>query len=206
MVVDVENRDAGAALVHQILRGDGGVVQIAVAAHGGRRRVMARRAAQRERRRSTVEQDTGAGEGDVGAGLHGLPRPGRDRHAGIERVEPQLAVDEVGHAIAAQAADRPHQRQRIVRPPLGSPVPPRTGEEIDEAVGVDATDRHLPEPPRLAHLAESDVAHAREDHLRTARHLEARLHLPIDELGVSMMAAMQVRINREHVAMLSCLE
>ena len=63
-----------------------------------------------------------------------------------------------------------------------------------------------PEPPRIAHLAESDVAHAREDHLRTAWHLEARLHLPIDELGVSMMAAMQVRINREHGAMLSCLE
>jgi hypothetical protein len=85
-----------------------------------------------------------------------------------------------------------------MRASFGSPVSPRAGKEIDETVAVNAADRCFAEPLRLAHVAEPDLAHAREDHLRAPWHLEARLHLSVDQLGVAVMAAVKVGIDRQH--------
>ena len=156
VVVDVENGDARAALIHQVLRGDGGVVQITVAAHGGGRRVMARRPAQREHRRRAVEERAGAGERDVGAGLDRLPRAGCDRDAGIERVVAQLAVDEVrardrragcGPATraAAHRASGP-RRSRPATPWRGNPRSRRRGRGVPAPRRTGCGSRTSPSP------------------------------------------------------------
>lgn len=50
VVIDVEDRDAGVAVVDEALGGDGGIVEVAIAAEEIAARMMARRAAEREGR------------------------------------------------------------------------------------------------------------------------------------------------------------
>ena len=192
VVVHVEDGDPRASFVDQVLRGDGGVVQIAVTAHRCCRRMVAGRPAEREHAGCAVEQRAGTGERHVGAALDRVPRARGDRDAGVEGVVTELAVDVVRDAIVAEAPDRPDERQRIVGAAFGEPFIPCRRQEVHEGVAVDAADRTLAKALRLAHFAQANLTYTREDHLGAAGHLEAGLHLAVDQLGVPMMAVMQV--------------
>ena len=62
VIVDVEDGDAGRTLIAQPLRGDRGVVDVAITAHETGAGVMAGRAAQREGSRLAVLDQRGSGQ------------------------------------------------------------------------------------------------------------------------------------------------
>ena len=92
VIVDVKNSHALHALIHKSLSGDGGVIQVAVAAHQLPGSVMTRRAAQGKGAVCAV------GDGLLGAQRHlcctvsRLPGASGDRRAAVETVIAELAV------------------------------------------------------------------------------------------------------------------
>ena len=93
VVVDIEDGDPGGTLVAEPLRGDGGVVDVAIAAHEAGAGVMAGRPAQREGGGLAVFDQRGGGQRHVIGRFDGGPGAGDEGRAGIEGIEAEQRVD-----------------------------------------------------------------------------------------------------------------
>jgi hypothetical protein len=110
VVVHIQNGHPLGATVQHGLGGNGGVVEIAIAAHVIGRGMVAGRAAQRKGTVPGGQHGIQAGQRHIGRGTDGLPGAGGDGHPGIERVIAHQAVDILRNAVGTQAAHRPYQR------------------------------------------------------------------------------------------------
>ena len=144
VVVDIKDGDLAGAVVEQMLRGQGRVVEKTVAAKEIAARVMARRARQGERGALAQAQRVRRVDGAVGARLGRRPRAGRQRRAIVHRIQAQLGREVVRFDIAAQGAYGPHGGQGIL---VGivrverQPVVPGVAQEVQVTRRVDALQR-----------------------------------------------------------------
>ena len=102
VVVDVEDADPAEPAAAQPFRGDGGVVDEAIAAGGARPGVVAGRAAEREGGALAAADEGGGGQRDVVARLHRVPGAGDEGGAGVHAVEAEEPVDVLGRHVGAQ--------------------------------------------------------------------------------------------------------
>ena len=117
VVVDIEDGHSPGTLIQAGLRGDGRIVQVAVAAHVVGGGMVARRPAQREHPARALGQLGLAGQRDVHRAAHRLPGAGGDGHAGVE-------------AVVAELTDSPSEKPRsylcdmkvIAQLPDGNPL------------------------------------------------------------------------------------
>ncbi|MNT29884.1 hypothetical protein D3C72_1656480 [compost metagenome] len=110
MKVDVQYGDTFGTLGNGLLCSNGGVVEIAIAAHVFTRCVMAGRSAQGKSTVMAFIDQCQSGEGDVCTGFHRLPSSGGNRGAGVHGVETELAVDERRDLLVGQVTHWPYQR------------------------------------------------------------------------------------------------
>ena len=140
VVVNVEDRDLFVALVEERLGGDGGVVEVAVAAHQVARGVVSRWSAQGEGAVGTGLDGCLCGQGDLCSAIGCLPGAGGDRSAAIETVVTELAV-QAGGLDCAQGAGGPGVGQQIAVGVELGPARPGALEEVQVVAAVDARDR-----------------------------------------------------------------
>lgn len=157
MEVDVEHRDTFGALGDGLLRGNRGVVEVAITAHVFARGVMAGRAAQGEGAVVAFIEQGQASEGDVGAGFHRLPGRRGNRRTGVHGIEAELAVDERWHLFAGQIAHWPHQWQGVVGATGCAPFAPGTFEKTDVALAVRVDVARAVKRARFDDLPEADL-------------------------------------------------
>ena len=96
VVVDIEDGDALGALVEEPLRGDGGVVDVAIAAHEAGAGMVAGRAAEREGRPLATLDQGGRGQRHVIGGFDRGPGAFDEGGAGIEGIIAEQRIDALG--------------------------------------------------------------------------------------------------------------
>ena len=197
VVVDIEDGDFLAALVEEGLCGDGGIVQVAVAAHQVAGGMMAWRTTQGEGAVGAVGNLLLGAERDLGSAVGGLPGAGSDRRAAIETVVAELAVQVIGDH-PAQGARRPGERQQIALAALLLPARPGALEEFQVGLAVDALDGRQAEILGRADFAELASLDARKDVVGALRLLEAGHQLPVDQLAFAVMQVVVVAVVGEH--------
>ncbi len=138
VIVDVQDRHALRALVDEGLGGDGGVVDVAVAAHEAGAGMVARRAAEREGSTFARLDETGPRQRHVMRRLDRIPGAGHHAAAAIEGIVAELAVDEVRADITPQAPRRPGEGQRRAGPSRRRPQIPDGRQEIEIILPVHA--------------------------------------------------------------------
>src|SRR5690606_36071012 len=111
VIVDVEDGYPSRPRIPQELRGNGGVVQIAVAAVEIGPGVMPRGTAEGEGRRRAGRDLTRTRQRDVGRRPGRRPGAGRDGRTDVEGIKAQPAVQRIRNMIAGQAAERPGHGQ-----------------------------------------------------------------------------------------------
>ncbi|MNL34228.1 hypothetical protein D3C87_1561910 [compost metagenome] len=98
------------ALIEERLRGDGGVVEVAITAHQVAGSVVSRWTAQGEGRAGAALNFRLRGQGNLRCAIGRLPRTGGNRRAAVEAVIAELAV-QAGGFDAAQRSRGPGVRQ-----------------------------------------------------------------------------------------------
>ena len=198
VVVDVDDRDPLHAAVAQGLGGRGGVVDEAVAAVEVAGGVVAGRPAQREPVRVPVQQQVGAGEGDVGGGEHRLGGARHDGRAGVERVEGQAPVDGLGLALG-EATGGPGQAQGVGGGAvLGHPLAPRLAQEGEEALVVHLCQRLEPVLGRCDDRPEVGRLDRGEHPLGPLGPLVGGRHGAVDQLGAGVVAVVAQAVDGVH--------
>ena len=124
-------------MVQQILRGDGCIVEEAVAAVEIDAGMMPGRAAQGEGGTRTLPDDVGGGERDVGSGARSLPGAIAYRGFAGNGVITQLAGDVLGAALD-HTARGPAVGNGLAFIASRSPPGPGRGQEVDEVPVVHA--------------------------------------------------------------------
>ena len=153
VIVDIKDRDALHACIARGLCGDGGVVEMAIAAAIVRARMMARWATQREGGTLAVEYRMRRGERGLRAPIGCVPRSRGDRRRRIERMRAEQRIDPRQRERAA-SADRKDVRNRIPRPPRSAPHRGRGLQEIEVARIVHRRDRRFAAIRRRHNLAD----------------------------------------------------
>ncbi len=197
MVVNVEDGDFALALVEERLGSDGGVVQVAVAAHHFTGGVMPWRAAQCEGRMGALLDRCLGGKGDLGGAVGRLPGAGGDRRTGIEAVVAQFTV-QAGGLYLAQRACRPGERQQVAFLAQCCPACPGAFEEVQVIGAVDAQQWRPAEVGRALDIAEVALFHLVEYMVGTRRHFETGHQLAVDQLAAAMVQAVVIGIDRQH--------
>ena len=187
VVVDIEDGHPPGAAVEGGLGGDGGVVQIAVAAHDLGRGVVARRAAEGEGA-ARARGDLGPGtQGHLGGAVGGLPGPGGDGRAAVEAVVTEASVQAGGRQHLAQGARRPGIGQQVHGLAAGRPFVPGAGEKVEIGRAMDACQRRPAEVPRRHHLAELPAVTLGEDEFDALGFFETGLQLAIDQFAATVV-------------------
>jgi len=138
-----------------------------------------------------------AGQGDVHRAAHRLPGAGGDRHAGVEAVVAEAAVDAVRDGLA-QAPVGPGEGQHVVVAAHGLPFGPGALEEVHETFVVNPQDRLQAELARRHHLAQLHLLRPRQDHVGAAGLLEAGGELAVDQFELAVVQVMVVAVDRQH--------
>lgn len=147
------------ALIEESLGGDGGVVEVAIAAHQVTGGVVSRWPAQRESTAgATLDRGLG-GQCHLRCAVRRLPSAGGDRRAAVEAVIAELAVQAGGHD-PPQGAGRPGVGQQVAVGIELGPTGPGAFEEIEVVAAVDAGNRLEAEILWRFHRAEVAVLHA----------------------------------------------
>ena len=161
VVVDVEHGDALHARVAQRLRGNGGVVEEAVAPEEIRAGMVARRAREGEGRALSLQHARGSGHRTVRARSRGPPGARRQRRARVVREQAHPCRKACRQHIGAKGPDRPVGRQGIA-PGIGRvhrhPLAPCLREKVDIARRVYASDGRIVERVRCFDLGRTSAA------------------------------------------------
>ncbi len=200
MIIDIEDRHALHAPIAQILRRDRRIVQIAEPRHRPRPGMVPRRPAQRERSLRPIDHRPRPGQRDIGAGAHRRPCPRRDRHRGIDRIKPQLAVDMARRFVTPHHARRPGIRQRIPRFAQRAPFVPRGFQECDIIVGMHPRQRAAIEMLGRQNRPQPGRTHRIEDMIGARRHFETGHKLAAIQFGRPVMQPMVIAIDCQHRA------
>ncbi|CAM2153272.1 hypothetical protein PT2222_20123 [Paraburkholderia tropica] len=201
VIVDVENRHAPCALREPVRGGERRVVEVAVAAHHVAARVMAGRAAQRERGLCAVVHALRAREREIRRLLDRVPGARRDRRARVHRIEAELAVDAVRSAVAAQTARGPDGRQRVVRAAQRGPFSPRAVQEVEIRIAVHAAQRVDAERIGRDRLVETGFGQPRAHDIDALRHFETGLEFAVDQFATAVMQAMALAEDGQHAGL-----
>ena len=188
--IEVEEGDAGRALLAQAFGGAGGIVEIAVAAGGAPSGVMARRAAAGEDGALTRRDEVGGGQGDGGRGAHRPPGALDEGGTAVEGVEAEQRTDRLRLQIGAQIVGRPDHRQRRADVARGRPQIPGLGEEVDVIGVVNPTHGVETLFRRADHRAEAAFLRLGEDETEPLGLLVTRLDDAGAELHLAGMAEM----------------
>ena len=140
VVVHIEDRHARRAAVEEGLRGDGGIVDEAVAAEEIGAGMVAGRTAQGEGGARAFCNAPLRRQRHLRAQPRGLPGAGGERRAAVVGIQPQLRDEIVRLDIVPKAADRPHSGNRIARVAQRRPALPCAFEETQVARRVHALD------------------------------------------------------------------
>ncbi len=136
MEVDVQHRDTFSTLSQCMLRGNGRVIEVAVASHVFTSSVVSGWTTQGKGAVVAFVDQRQSSECNVRAGFDGLPGGRGDRRAGIHGKETELAVNERGDMFIGQVAHRPDQGKGVVLPAGCRPFGPRGFQKGDIALTV----------------------------------------------------------------------
>ncbi len=204
MVVDIENRDAPGAVIQQLLRGDGRVVEEAIAAEMVRRGMVPRRAAEREGGiRAGIEQRR-AGQRDVHRGFDRLPAGRGDRRSAIEAVVAQAAVQRRRHAVRAHAPRRPGIGVGGAGAAHGRPLVMGSLQHLHQPWRMHAGDRLKWENLRRDDLAKPHLARPGQHQFRPLRLLEGRDKFAEQQLAWALVKEMVRAVDCFHAVDPSC--
>jgi hypothetical protein len=200
VVVDVDDRDPRTSIGPR-LRGDGRVVQVAVARKGIDGGVMAGWARARVRDRFTTVRDrVPRGEGDVDRTDRGREGAGEDR-IGVVRVPPELGDDVVGldERLVADGAGVCRRFRRFVEPGVGAPALVRVFEEVDVLGRMHACDRRATVVDGRLRLTELTSDDRLEDAVDALGYLGRIDQLPaVEERHPGMMRSVRVGGDDQH--------
>ncbi|MCY1362044.1 hypothetical protein D9M69_487430 [compost metagenome] len=203
VVVDIEHGHALDARIAQRLRGDGGVVDEAVAAEEVGARVVAGRAREREGAALAAEDALRRRPRTGRAVARGGPAAAHQRRAGVERKEAQARGKALGQHIGAHAARGPVRGQRVARGVGGverHPLVPGMGDEVEVTRCVHLRQQRVVERVGRLQRAEAAALEFVPHMVDAGGHLEAGHQLAPEHFDLALVQGVLVVVDGEHEA------